>query len=128
MSKAQARIAALMTRVDTFAAGAPVFRAGEPGDEILVVVDGELVVSLVRDGRHIELARAVRGEIVGEVALYEGKRTADVDAVSDVRVLRLNKANLMRLRNRYPRIGSRLFWNLSEILAGRLAKLTGKVG
>jgi predicted RND superfamily exporter protein len=128
LSNAQARIAALMTRVDTFPAGSPVFRTGDPGDEVFVVLDGETVASIEADGARIELSRAYRGDLVGEVALHLGKRTADVDAVTDLRVLRLNKENLMRLRNRYPRIGSRLFWNLSEILAERVANLTQKVG
>ena len=128
LSQAQARIAALMTRVDCFPAGAAVFRKGDAGDEVLVVVDGEMVVSVRADGQTVELSRPRRGDLVGEVALYLGRRTADVDAVTDVRVLRLNKENLMLLRNRYPRIGSRIFWNLSEILAGRLARLTQKVG
>lgn len=128
LTKAQARIAALMTRIDTFPAGASIFQAGEPGDELFVVVDGEMAVSVERDGRRMDLSRARRGDVVGEVALYQGKRTADVYAVTDLRVLRLNKNNLMRLRNRYPRIGSRLFWNLSEILAGRVVSLTERLG
>ncbi len=122
LSKAQARIVALMTRVQTFPAGAPVFRIGEPGEELYVVIDGEMLVSLPSPSGPIELARLRRGDVVGEIGVYhESKRTADVDAVTDLRVLRLTKENLMRLRNRYPRIGSRVFWNLSQILAGRLA-------
>jgi len=66
----------------------------------------------------------VRGDVVGEVALFHGKRTADVDAVTDVRLLRLTGDNLDRLRRRYPRIGSRVLWNLSQVLAARMAEVT----
>ncbi len=60
--------------------------------------------------------------------MFEGERTADVDAVTDVRALRLTRGNLERLRRRYPRIAARVFWNLSELLAGRLVSLTHKLG
>jgi CRP-like cAMP-binding protein len=64
---------------------------------------------------------------MGEVALFEGQRTADVYAVTEVRALRLSRENLDRLARRYPRIARRVFWNLSELLAARLTKLTKKI-
>jgi predicted RND superfamily exporter protein len=128
LSTAQARIAALMTSFRTFPAGAPVFRVGEPGKELFVVLEGELLVSLQGSrAEPIELARCKRGDVVGEVALYYGKRTADVDAVTDTRVLRLTRKNLQRLRRRYPRIAAQVSWNLSEILADRVASVTTRV-
>jgi CRP-like cAMP-binding protein len=65
-----------------------------------------------------------RGDVAGEVGLYHGKRTADVDAATDVRLLRLTRANLDRLLRRYPRIGGRVIWNLSQVLAARMALVT----
>ena len=128
LTNAQARIAALMTNITTFRAGDPIFRVGEPGDELFVVLDGELLVSIEGAGEErLELSRSRRGDVVGEVALYHGKRTADVDAVTDTRVLRLTRDNLESLRTRYPRIGARVFWNLSEILAERVANVTLRV-
>jgi hydrophobe/amphiphile efflux-3 (HAE3) family protein len=124
MSNFQARIAALMTDVVTFPAHTPIFRAGVAGDETYVVIEGELVASHETARGREELARAMRGDVVGEVALYHGKRTADVDAVTDVRLLRLTKTNLDRLVRRYPRIGARVLWNLSQVLAVRMAHVT----
>jgi CRP-like cAMP-binding protein len=63
---------------------------------------------------------------VGEVGLYHGKRTADVEALTDVRFLRLDASNLERLRKRYPRIGAQVMWNLSGIMADRLANATDR--
>jgi predicted RND superfamily exporter protein len=128
MSKTQARIAALMTSVVTFPAGTRIFRVGEAGDETFVVIDGELSASLETRRGRAELERSVRGDVVGEVALYHGKRTADVDAVTDVRLLRLTKQNLDRLQRRYPRIGARVLWNLSQVLAARMARMTERAG
>jgi len=124
MSKFQARIAALMMDVVSFDAGRSVFRAGDGFDETYVLIEGELAITIETARGRVELDRAVRGDVVGEVALFHGKRTADVDAVTDVRLLRLTGDNLDRLRRRYPRIGSRVLWNLSQVLAARMAEVT----
>ena len=124
LSTIQARIAALMLGIVHFDEGARVIQAGDPGDDVYVVIDGELVVSIDTADGPRELARAQRGDVIGEVALYHGKRTANVDAATPVRGLCLTKENLRRLTRRYPRIGSRVSWNLSEILASRVDHLT----
>ena len=125
LSVPQARITALMTNVVRFPAGQPIFQAGETGDEVFVVIDGELQIALkAEDGRRLELSKAARGDLLGEVGLYHGQRTADVTALSDVRLLRLDAAGLARLRSRYPRIGSQVLWNLSTVMANRLAQST----
>ena len=46
------------------------------------------------------------------------------NAETDVRVLRLTRANLERLRRRYPRTGAQIYANLSVILADRVATTT----
>jgi len=64
--------------------------------------------------------------VVGEVALYHGKRTANVASLTDCRLLRLDAKNLERLRKRYPRIAAQVLWNLSRVMAGRLANATDR--
>ena len=49
-----------------------------------------------------------------------------VDAITDVRLLRLDSNNLERLRKRYPRIGAQVLWNLSAVIANRLAHATDR--
>jgi len=127
LSKAQARIAALVTSVVKLPAGTSVYRVGESGDSLCVVIDGELKVSLkTTDGGSVEFERARRGDVVGEVGLYHGKRTADVETLTDARFLRLDVDNLERLGKRYPRIGAQVLWNLSRVMADRLANATDR--
>jgi predicted RND superfamily exporter protein len=129
LNNAQAKIAALMSSVETFEPGQPIYRVGDPGDGLYVVLDGEFSVSIAGDaGEKLELSRCQRGDVVGEVALYHGTRTADVDAVTPSRALRFDSDALERLRARYPRIGARVLRNLSEVLASRLATATLRVG
>jgi CRP-like cAMP-binding protein len=49
-----------------------------------------------------------------------------VEALTDVRFLRLDSDNLERLAKRYPRIGARVLWNLSRVMADRLANATDR--
>ncbi len=122
LTKAQARIAALMTNVVSCQPGEHVVREGETGRDLFVVIEGDLAVSIAGgDGKRMELSRMGKGDVIGEIGLYYGQRTADVTAVAPSRLLRLDHDNLERLHKRYPRIGRKLAWNLSAIMAERMA-------
>jgi predicted RND superfamily exporter protein len=120
LRNSQARIVALMTSIRHYVKGQKIMEMGEAGDDMYVVLDGELAVCLRTDEGPREVARLKRGDAVGEVALFSGSRSADVEARTDVRLLRFTKDDLLRLRRRYPRIGAQVLENLSEILAERL--------
>ncbi len=120
LRNSQARIVALMTSIRHYVKDERLFATGEQGDDMYVVLDGELAVCLQTDRGLVEVARLTRGDAVGEVALFSGIRSADVVARTDVRLLRFTQSELERLRRRYPRIGAQVLGNLSEILANRL--------
>ncbi len=129
LSSRQAKVAALMCDLVMLPAGHRVVQNEDRADAMYLVVDGQLRSSVEQDaGGRLELNTHERGDVFGEVGLLHGRRTADVDALSPVRLLRLEPDDLQRLQRRYPRIGAKVFLNLSEILAGRLARLTMRVG
>jgi CRP-like cAMP-binding protein len=121
LTERQAKVAALTTRVMTFEAGHRLFSLGDKGQEMYVVIDGELRASIMRDGEQVEFNRMRRGDSVGEVALFHGERTADVDVIQDARVLRISPEGLRRLERSSPRVAAVLLHNLGEILAARVA-------
>jgi CRP-like cAMP-binding protein len=92
-----------------------------------VVIDGTLRAWTQKDGRDVELNRHERGDVVGEVGLFYHERTANVDALTDARLLRISQSSLQRLARRYPRYAARVHQNLNKILADRLARLTERV-
>ncbi len=120
LSGRQARIFALMSQVVPVAAGERLMSAGDKGNHMYVVIDGELAASLHHDGRRHELSRSTRGDVVGEIALFTETRSADVDVVRDARLLRFGQADLERLGKRYPRIAVRVYGNLNRVLAARV--------
>jgi hydrophobe/amphiphile efflux-3 (HAE3) family protein len=128
LRKTQARVAALMTNIVEFPNGHQLFSAGDSGNDMYVIIEGKLAPSVVGDdGVAVRFGTLSRGDSVGEVGLFHGFRTANVVAESDVRLLRLTRASLERIRRRYPRIAARLYSNLSDILADRVATTTAQV-
>ena len=128
LRKTQARVAALMTNIVDLPSGHQLFSAGDRGNDMYVIIEGRLAPSVVGDdGGTVRFGTLSRGDSVGEVGLFHGYRTADVVAESDVRLLRFTRDSLERIRRRYPRTAARLYSNLSDILADRVATTTARV-
>jgi hypothetical protein len=128
LRKTQARIAALMTIMVELPSGHQLFAAGDSGNDMYVIIEGQLIPSVIGDdGTPVSFGTLSRGDSVGEVGLFHGFRTANVVTESDVRLLRLSRESLERIRRRYPRIAARLYSNLSGILADRVATTTAQV-
>jgi predicted RND superfamily exporter protein len=126
-SKWQARIVALMTEIVETKAGQRLLATGQKSDGMYLVIEGELESHLERDGGRVVLNRHGRGDVLGEVGLFRGERTANVDCLTDCRLLRFDQDNLARLQRRYPRTAAKLMRNLSEVLADRLKSATQRV-
>jgi len=76
----------------SFADGEAMMRAGEPGDSMMLVIEGTAVVE--RGGRTVPVAP---GELVGEIAVLDGgPRTATVTAEGLVRCIEISREQLMR--------------------------------
>lgn len=73
--------------------GELLLRQGDPGGLLLIVLAGELRVSISgADGREQILGRLGPGDVVGEIAVLDGKpRSADVSAVTRARLLMVER-------------------------------------
>lgn len=87
--------------------------------EMFFILEGAFVVET--GGR--VLAHLYRGDVFGEIALLveEGRRTATIRSVSDGRVLVLRRRFLEELMKDDPELSSRILFNLSRIMAERMA-------
>jgi CRP-like cAMP-binding protein len=115
-----------MTSLRHFPAGHKLIRTGDQGEEMFVVIHGTMAATVPGKSGSVRVELA-RGDVVGEVGLFHGRRSADVDTVSDVTLMRLTLGNLERLQRRYPRVGAQLYRNLTHVLAERLALSTARV-
>lgn len=124
LSLRQARVFALMSKLEKHAPGECVIRAGDLAHDIYVVVDGKLEVWIERNGERKQLNTLGRGAVLGEAGYFGQRRTANVQALTPVRLLRFDSQDLERLRIRYPRVAALVLRNLNRIQAERLARAT----
>lgn len=121
LSTRQARIFALMANMQTLPAGARVMSEGDPAGDIYVVIEGRLSVWTERDGTRREISQLGRGAVLGEAGYFGQRRTASVEALTPVRLLRFDDADQERVIRRYPGIAARVFLNLNRLQAERRA-------
>lgn len=102
--------------------GAELFRQGDPGDSLAIVVTGRLQV-VVADGggRTRVVSEFGRGQSVGELAVLTGEpRSATVVALRDTDVALLGKAAFDRLLMRHPQVMLRI----TQLVVDRLRRTT----
>ncbi|MFQ3665653.1 MAG: Crp/Fnr family transcriptional regulator [Sphingomonadaceae bacterium] len=99
-------LAAIARRMHAHTArrGETLIRQGDPGDTLLIVLEGHLkVVLLAASGREIVLDFPGPGAVVGEIAILDGgPRTASVVAVEDSRLLLLHRRDLLAGLRAHP--------------------------
>jgi CRP/FNR family transcriptional regulator, cyclic AMP receptor protein len=80
-----------------------IVRQGQRGDAMYVVVEGELRVLTIVDGKESILATLTAGDCFGEISLLDqGPRSADVIANRDSVLLRLSNSAFERLVREAP--------------------------
>jgi CRP-like cAMP-binding protein len=111
------RLAQSMAEV-TFPAGHVLIEPRAPGSGMFVIDEGTVIVQR-RDVDPVELGP---GEVVGELALLteDGRRTARVQAVTEVRCLTLDRATLQRALADEPQLAIALLQAAVERLAAQI--------
>jgi CRP/FNR family transcriptional regulator, cyclic AMP receptor protein len=92
------------------------FRKGDPGTHMVVVVRGRVkVCTHSEDGKELVLNLINPGEVVGEIALLDGAdRTADAVTLVDSDLLILERRDFIPFLQRHPDACMRLFAVLCE--------------
>jgi sulfate permease, SulP family len=102
--------------------GSVVFREGDPGDELMIVIKGSASAYLhLPDGVDIRLATFAQGTIFGELPILdEGLRSATVVADGELICYTLTRAEFAALASKAPSIAIRLIAAVAGELGGRL--------
>jgi CRP-like cAMP-binding protein len=99
-----------------FNAGDTIVGRGELGNYFYVITEGEAEVVERGSGDDRLLRRLGRGDYFGELALLgEGRRTATVRAVSDTRVIAINRHDFGALVAAMPAMLSRVPWRDDDV-------------
>jgi HEAT repeat protein len=102
----------------TFPDGEVIAEQGEPGDDMHVVISGEIRVVIGRDGGPpLEVARRARGEYVGEMAILgQESRMASLVCTGPVRTLSLDRRSFQRILRERPDVSLAVMRVLSDRL------------
>jgi CRP/FNR family transcriptional regulator, cyclic AMP receptor protein len=101
-----------------YPAGRTVFEKGDPGDSLLVVLEGRIKIgSLASGGREIVLNFIEPGQVLGEIALLDGKpRTMGATASGPVQVFLLRRKAVLAFLEEKPSVAIRLIGVLCQKL------------
>jgi len=98
--------------------------AGDAGDCMFLVMQGEFRVSLVAQGKEAVLAKLEAGDFFGELCLLdESNRSADVVATAPGRLLRFTRAAFQDLVSTQPQVAARLMTGILRTVGSRLRKM-----
>lgn len=112
--------------VNQYAEGDEIFREGDSGYDVYVLLAGSVDITTDKAGTIHSLAP---GEIVGEIALVSHvKRTATAIAVEDASLLRLTRGELDMLLGKAPRVSYVIMRNIAQTLAQRLMGVDDRLG
>ena len=88
---------------------------GETGDCMYEILEGEVEVLQVREGKEVRLAVLDKGEFFGEMAIFEKEvRSATVRAMGVVRALTIDKRTLLRRISEDPTLAFRIVERMSH--------------
>lgn len=79
----------------SFAAGERIVTQGEQGNDAYIILEGRCAVIDETDGERVVLRELGSGDLFGETAVFSSTvRTATVEAIDDVKVIRVNSRTL----------------------------------
>ena len=128
LSGAELDAIAAITETSTIDAGKDLFREGDPGDGLFLVISGEINVTKRAPGGEHSLARLGPGGVLGEMSLVTADpRTATGRALVDTRLLHLPAAGFRALLAADSVAAHKVVAAIAELLARRLATMNSMV-
>jgi CRP-like cAMP-binding protein len=121
-SSAEIRLLAHFMHVYRAAVGADLIREGEPGDFMLMILEGKVEVrKRDREGVTQVVAAVDAGKTLGEMSMIDGEaRFATCVAVEPAMLAVLDRENLARIIVEQPMLGAKILMELVLVLSQRL--------
>ncbi|HEV2803033.1 MAG TPA: mechanosensitive ion channel family protein [Pyrinomonadaceae bacterium] len=113
------------SRSHTYAPGETIIRAGEDGDSMFVVKNGQVAVQINDNGQSRTVATLKEGDFFGEMALFTGEpRSAHVVAAEETEVLEIGHEAMKSVFDSNPHLAE----TLGQTIAHRRAGLAASAG
>ena len=116
---------ATFARTERVRKGAVLFRKGDAPHSLIMVISGTVKASAPStDGREIVLNLIRSGELLGEIALFDGHaRTADATAMTDCELLLIDRRDFIPFVQERPSVALKVI----ELLCARLRRTSEQV-
>lgn len=100
----------------TVPSGETIIFRGDPGNSLFIILSGTVIVTLINDeGFEYTINTQADGDNFGEMALMTGEpRSANVKAVTDVRLAELSQEAFFELISAYPKVGDDFLRQLAQ--------------
>jgi CRP-like cAMP-binding protein len=130
LSAAEMKLLATFSTEERFRDGSMIFREGEKGDKLYIVLDGRVRISKFIPGVGEEALTVLdRGDFFGEMALIDDKaRSADAKAhEGDATVLSIDRATLNEILSMDPNASLQFLNLLCRMISRRLREINDKI-
>jgi CRP-like cAMP-binding protein len=113
----------------TYAKDMVLFKEGDPGEALYLVVDGSVRVSKTAPGSADQaMAFMERGSCFGEMALVdEFPRSATAVANQESRILFIEKQAFLNFLEQHPVVGRKILWAFCRSLSMRLREASDRI-
>jgi len=103
-----------------------IFSEGDKGTNMIILIDGKMMVSKAGDGGMHLLSYEGKGRVLGEMALIDHEpRSATCVAATDCEMVSLSIDALEKLVAAHPPIAYKLMFVLARLLSRRLRRTSG---
>ena len=127
LSDADATALSALGKEQVFKKGQTVFRAGEPGGKLFLVLTG--VVEITQPGpggrNPVPIARIERGEILGELGAFDGgprSATATAALVPETHLAAFDVEDFHAFLGQRPQVAAEVLGKLLRTVSGRLRR------
>lgn len=109
-------------RMQDFVSGEYVFKEGEPGNRLYLVVEGEVRISRMIPGSGEEaLAVLKKGSLFGEMAVFDrSERSTDAISNGGCKLLSIARSDFELLLDFNRELAYKVLWSCTRLLSSRL--------
>jgi diguanylate cyclase (GGDEF)-like protein len=111
-------------KMSRYNAGEMIFREGDPGDVLYVVIKGAVTVFIMdNEGKEVILAEVRAGSYVGEMSIIDqAHRSAACRAVEDCNLLELHADDFLHIMHNLPQASTKIMNRMLSIIVERLMR------
>ncbi len=118
-TKGEVRRVMTMGEIKFIEAGVQFMTQGDSSSNMVLILEG--MVDVLKENTGEVLATLQPGDIVGEMGFVTDEpRSASVVTQTRVEILEIDKRLIHLVASRFPKVGNKLFYNISQILSLRL--------